>query len=184
MTLSAVATRYAGALADVVSAGTSTIRPEEALVELRSFESALNESAELRNALISPAVPVGRKRAVVGRIGDVLKLSRIVRNFLFVLIDHGRIASLTAILHSFDLIVEERLGFTRAEISSARELTEAQRSALNAQLEHLTGKRVRMRFTVDESLIGGAVARIGSMVYDGSARGQLQALGRRLSTER
>ena len=111
MTLSAVATRYAHALADVVTAGASPIRPDDALKELRSFEAALTESGELKNALISPSVPVGRKRAVVGRIGDILELSRIVRNFLFVLIDHRRIASLTAILHSFELVMEERLGF-------------------------------------------------------------------------
>ena len=129
-------------------------------------------------------MPASRKRAVVGRIADMLKLSPIARNFLFVLIDHRRIALLGAILHSFELIVDERLGFARAEVSSPRELTEAQRGAINAQLERLTGKRIRMRFAVDPALIGGVVARIGSTVYDGSVRGQLQTLGRRLSTER
>jgi F-type H+-transporting ATPase subunit delta len=129
-------------------------------------------------------VPGSRKRAVVGRIAGLLKLSPIARNFLFVLIDHRRIALLGAILHSFELIVDERLGFARAEVSSPRELTETQRGAINAQLERLTGKRVRMRFAVDPALIGGVVARIGSTVYDGSVRGQLQTLGRRLSTER
>jgi F-type H+-transporting ATPase subunit delta len=127
---------------------------------------------------------VGRKRAVVERLAGLLKLSPIIRNFLFVLIDHRRIGSLSEVLHSFELIMDERLGFARAEVSSARELTEAQRAALNAQLTQLTGKKVRMRFAVDESLIGGAVARIGSTVYDGSVRGQLQTLERRLSTER
>jgi len=184
MTLSAVATRYANALADVVSPAASALRPENALTELRAFEGVLNESGELKNALTSPAVPVGRKRAVVGRIGDLLKISPIVRNFLYVLIDHRRIASLTEILHSFESTIDERLGFARADVSSARELTEAQRTALDAQLTQLTGKQIRTRFAVDESLIGGIVARIGSTVYDGSVRGQLQTLGRRLSTER
>ena len=68
-------------------------------------------------------MPASRKRAVVGRIADILKLSRIARNFLFVLIDHRRIALLGEILHSFELIVDERLGFARAEVSSPRELT-------------------------------------------------------------
>jgi F-type H+-transporting ATPase subunit delta len=183
MTLSAVATRYASALADVVTGSGSPLRPEAAVSELRAFESALQASPELQNALISPAVPASRKRAVVGRIADALKLSRISRNFLFVLIDHRRIASLSAVIHSFELIVDERLGFARAEVSSARELTENQRAALSAELERLTGKRIRMRFAVDESLIGGAVARIGSTVYDGSVRGQLASMGRRLSAE-
>ena len=183
MTLSAVATRYAKALADVTTAAAG-LPPEEALSQLRAFEAALAASHELQNALTTPAVPASRKRAVVARIADILKLSLIARNFLFVLIDHRRIALLGEILHSFELIVDERLGFARAEVSSPRELTESQRGAISGQLERLTGKRIRMRFAVDPALIGGVVARIGSTVYDGSVRGQLQTLGRRLSTER
>ena len=183
MTISAVATRYANALADVVTAPGSAVQPQDVLAELRGFEAALRSSPELSNALISPAVPPGRKRAVVGRIADTLELSRVARNLLFVLIDHRRIAALEGVLHSFEIIVDERLGFARADVTSARELTEAQRTALNARLERMTGKRIRMRFAVDASLIGGVVARIGSTVYDGSVRGQLGALGQRLATE-
>src|SRR5579862_2358669 len=111
MTLTAVATRYASALADVVTEAGSPLKPEQAAAELRAFEEALEGSAELRNALITPAVPPGRKRAVVGRIADALKLSRLTRNFLYVLVDRRRMASLATIIHSFELIVEERLGF-------------------------------------------------------------------------
>src|SRR5450756_218579 len=145
MTLSAVATRYAKALADVTTAA-GGLRPEDALSQLRAFESALAASRELENALTTPAVPGSRKRAVVGRIAGLLELSPIARNFLFVLIDHRRIALLGAILTAFDLIMDERLGFARAEVSSPRELTETQRGAVNAQLERITGKRVRMRY--------------------------------------
>ena len=183
MTLSAVATRYASALADVVTDGQSALRPEVAVAELRSFEAVLQSSLELQNALTTPAVPVNRKRAVVGRFADLLKLSRISRNFLFVLIDHRRITSLSDIIQSFEHLVDERMGFARADVSSARELTEPQRKALNGQLERLTGKRIKMRFQVDESLIGGVVARIGSTVYDGSLRGQLASLEHRLRAE-
>jgi F-type H+-transporting ATPase subunit delta len=77
--------------------------------------------------------------------------------------------------------VDDRLGFARAEVSAAREMGEPQRAELAAKLERLTGKRIRMRFRVDERLIGGVVARIGSTVYDGSVRGQLASLGHRLS---
>ncbi|HJZ98072.1 MAG TPA: ATP synthase F1 subunit delta [Candidatus Solibacter sp.] len=183
MTTSAVAARYANALADVVTAPGSGVRAEDLLAELRSFEGAFRGSDALQNALMSPAVPPARKRAVVEKIAASLKLSRVARNFLYVLIDHRRIASLEGVLHSFEIIVDERLGFARAELTSARELTEAQRGALSAQMEKLTGKRIRMRFAVDAALIGGAVARIGSTVYDGSVRGQLDMLGRKLATE-
>jgi len=183
MTLSAVATRYASALADVVTAHGSSLRAEDAVAQLRAFEAVLRSSPELQNALLTPAVPGSRKKAVVGRIADVMPLSRIARNFLFVLVDHRRIASLTDIIHSFELVVDERLGFARAEVSSAAALTEAQRTALNSRLEQLTGKRIRARYAVDGALIGGVVARIGSTVYDGSVRGQLDSLERRLGAE-
>ena len=183
MTLSAVAARYANALADVVTARASTLSPQQAVAELRSFEAAFRGSVELQNALITPAVPGSRKKAVVARIGDVLKLSPVTRNFLFVLVDRRRIASLSNIIQDFEAVVDARLGFAQAEVSSAHEMTEAQRNALNSKLERLTGKRIRMRFTVDRALIGGAVARIGSTVYDGSVRGQLASLEHRLSLE-
>ncbi len=183
MTLTAVAARYANALADVVTAPNSPLSPEQATAELRDFEAALRESAELHNALVTPAVPGNRKKAVIGRIADRLKLSVVTRNFLFVLIDHRRIASLPGIVTQFEEVVDARLGFARAEVVSATELNDADRRALNGQLEKLTGKRIRMRFAIDPALIGGAVARIGSTVYDGSVRGQLATLERRLSAE-
>jgi F-type H+-transporting ATPase subunit delta len=183
MTLSAVAARYASALADVVTARGSPLRPQDAVAELRAFESALQASSELQNALATPAVPAGRKRAVVRRIAEILKLSQIALNFLYVLIDRRRIAAFSEILHSFELIVDDRLGFARAEVAAAREMAEPQRAALTSVLERLTGRRIRMRFTVDERLIGGVVARIGSTIYDGSVRGQLASLGRRLCAE-
>jgi F-type H+-transporting ATPase subunit delta len=183
MTLSAVATRYASALADVVTASGSPLRAEDAVAELQAFETALRSSPELQNALTTPAVPGSRKKAVVGRIAGILQLSRIARNFLFVLVDHRRIASLAEIIRSFEVVVDQRLGFARAEVSAASELTEAQRAALSSQLERLTGKRIRARYAVDGALIGGVVARIGSTVYDGSVRGQLDSLERRLGAE-
>lgn len=183
MTSSAIASRYANALVDVVTGRAAALDPRQAERELRSFADALTASNELQNALISPAVPPGRKRAVVGRIADTLGLSQVIRNFLFVLIDHRRTPALRDITETFELAVDERLGFTRADIRSAQDMPEPQRAALVSQLERLTGKRVRPLFAVDPELIGGAVARIGSTVYDGSVKAQLVTLGRRLAAE-
>jgi len=182
MQTSAVAKRYANALADVVTAAGSPTSSQDVVSELRTFEGVLR-SAELHNALITPAVPTARKRAVVNRIAEILKLSRVTRNFLFVLIDHRRIAGLPDVVNTLELILDERLGFARAEVTAARELKDDERQALNRELERVSGKRLRMAFDVNPQLIGGIVARIGSTVYDGSVRGQLQALERRLSTE-
>ena len=183
MTLSSVATRYAQALADIVTASGSPLPAQEAVAQLRAFESTLRSSPELHNVLVTPAVPGSRKKAVVGRIADRLGLARITRNFLYVLVDHRRIAMLAQIIQALERVIDERLGFVQAEVASARDLTEAQRTALRAQFERLTGKRIRMRFQVDESLIGGIVARVGSTEYDGSVRGKLASLGRRLRAE-
>lgn len=180
MPVSAVASRYANALADVVTGSGSPVTPPAALAEISAFESLLRGSTELENALITPAVPAGRKRAVVARIAGLLKLSEVTRNFLYVLIDHRRVAELRDIVHSLEEVLDLRLGFARAEVVSARELSAAQREALQRELERVSGKRIRIRFAVDASLIGGAVARIGSTVYNGSVRGQLESLGRRL----
>jgi F-type H+-transporting ATPase subunit delta len=185
MAESAVAKRYASALADVVTAAPSRDRaipkPEDALAQLSAFEALLQSSEELKKVLITPAVPGTRKKAVVARLAGPLGLSTVTRNFLFVLLDHRRIGALADILQSLEVILDERLGFVRAEVISASELSETQRSALNRELERVSGKRIRMRFAVDPALIGGAVARIGSTVYDGSVRGQLESLERRLS---
>jgi F-type H+-transporting ATPase subunit delta len=183
MPLSAVATRYANALADVVTLPGSTVAPQQALTQLRAFVSALQGSLELHNALVTPAVPGSRKKAVVARIADRLEISKVARNFLYVLIDHRRIGSLPEIVDTFEQVLDRRLEIERAEVISADELSEAQREALRAKLARLTGKEVRMRFAIDGALIGGVIARIGSTVYDGSVRGQLATLGRRLGSE-
>ena len=183
MTASAVASRYANALADVVTAPAAPLEPQTALRELRAFESVFHDSADLRNALVTPSIAPSRKKAVIARLAGLLQLSRIARNFLFILIDHRRIGGLSEIIQSLEDVLDQRMGFARAEIVSAGDLNETQRNALAADLERVTGKRLRMRFAVDPALIGGLTARVASTVYDGSVRGQLHALERRLSAE-
>ena len=184
MTLTAVATRYANALADIVTARNSALTAETALRELQAFQSTVSQSPELAAALETPAIAGARKKAVIGRIVELLKLSPITRNFLFVLTDHRRNGSLAEIIRAFEAAMDERMGIVPAEVASAFEMDEPARSALAAELEKLTGKRIRMTFGVDHSLIGGVVAKVGSIVYDGSVRGSLQSLERRLSLER
>ena len=185
MTLSAVAARYANALADVVSnpapTADSALPPQDAVKQLRAFEAVLAESHDLREVLHTPAITLSRKKAVVGRLADLLNLSRIARNFLLVLIGHRRITLLGEILQAFEIELDRRAGYVRADISSARALGDAQRAQIGAEIEKLTGKLIRTTWTVDETLIGGVVAKVGSTVYDGSVRGSLESLGRRLS---
>jgi F-type H+-transporting ATPase subunit delta len=180
---SAVANRYARALVDVVMAPSSALKPEDAVTQLHAVEQMISASAELRTALLTPAIQNARKRAVIGRLLEGMSISPIIRNFIYVVIDHRRIAMLTEVREAFDLLVDDRLGVVRAEVTSAASLDARRSAALETELSRLTGKRMRLRFAVDSGLLGGVVARIGSTIYDGSLRGQLQQLRRRLTEQ-
>jgi F-type H+-transporting ATPase subunit delta len=175
--LSVVGTRYAKALLDVVISGD----PRKALEDLRAMKDLVASSPELHVALLSPAVSPARKRAVMGHLLIPMAVSKEVRNFLFVVIDHRRVAELPAIVEAFEVLLDERLGFVRADVESAHTLNEAQRSSLETELSRLSGKKAKLRFTTDPALIGGVVARVGSVVYDGSVRGQLERLRGKLA---
>jgi F-type H+-transporting ATPase subunit delta len=181
--MAAVALRYARALADLVLSGKGGITPEQAVEQVRAFEELIETSDDLRNVLLSPSVPPARKRAVIRQIGERIETSQIIRNFLYVVIDHRRIPLLAAIRRAFENYVDETLGIIRAEVAAALELTERQREMVTEKLSKLTGKRVESKFSVDPDLVGGIVARIGSTIYDGSVRGQLMALRRKLVSE-
>ena len=180
MTSSAVVTRYANALADVVMGGAAVgLQPGEAAAQLRAFANMVQESHDLRNVLISPSVSLIRKRAVITRLADAQEATRVIRNFLLVLSDHRRLDALTEVASAFEAIVDERLGFARADIQSAQALRPEQQAALVQQISQMTGKNVRPSYSVNPDLVGGVVVNVGSTVYDGSVRGQLAAFGRR-----
>jgi len=178
---SALANRYARALVDIVLEPGSPLKPEEAVAQLRVAEQILMQSAELRIALMTPAIPTARKRAVMGRLLDESGSSKLIRNLIFVVIDHRRIGIFSEICEAFELVLDERLGFARAEIVSAAPLDERRSATLESELSEMTGKLMRVRFRVNPELLGGATARIGSTLYDGSLRGQLQQLRRQLT---
>ena len=181
--ISVAANRYAQALAEVVFAPGSSLDGRDVLDQIRRFEDLLISSSDLRHVMMSPAVPASKKRAVIGQFAGELGLAAKVRNFLYVIIDHRRIEQLPAVREAFELAIDERMGVVRADVTSARELDASERSSLEAELSKITQKRMRMQFAVDGSLIGGVVARIGSTLYDGSVRGQLDAMRHRLTTE-
>ena len=180
---SAVSNRYARALVDLVTAPDSPLKPEDAVSQLRAIDEMIAGSEELKIALLTPAISNPRKRAVVGGLLEKMSVSPVIRNFLYVIINHRRISLIGEIREDFELLLDERLGFVRAEVSSAAALDARHTAGLEAELSRLTGKRIRLRFKVDSGLLGGVVARIGSTVYDGSVRGQLQQLRRQLTEQ-
>ncbi len=175
-----VAGEYAGALADVALASG---RAEVLRQEVRSFVELAAGSADLRNFLDSPAIPRETKQELLGKLVKQMGASNELRNFLFVLVDHHRTGMLAEIAREFESTLLERLGVAEASITSARELSGAQKQKLAGTLESLTGKKIEARYTVDATLVGGLVARIGSTVYDGSVRAQLEKLAARLARE-
>lgn len=180
MISSAVVNRYANALVDVVVSPSAGIDPALAVQQLRAFLAAVQSAPELRIVLASPAVSMARKRAVVRRVAEALELERVVRNFLLVLTDHRRAGAIAEMVEAFDVLLDERLGFVRAEVHSAFELSQAQRESLSQVLAELARSKVRMHFSVDPELIGGVTAHLGSKVFDGSVRGRLSKMRERL----
>jgi F-type H+-transporting ATPase subunit delta len=184
MTSSTIVKRYAHALADVIVAPGSEVTPADAVAQLRTFYSSAGSVPELQAVLASPAVSAVRKRSVIRAIANALGLPRIVVNFLLVLSDRRRWAALHEVIEALDAALDEHLGFQRAEVYSAYELSGPQREELSRELARIAGRKIRLCLAVDPDLIGGVTARVGSTVYDGSVRGQLAKMRRSFAANR
>jgi F-type H+-transporting ATPase subunit delta len=176
----AAASRYAAALADVALEQKSANRVKR---DLAAFVEVFFSSADLRNFLESPAVGCDAKQKVIEKIAARMDLALAVRNFVYILVDRRRTDMLREIQQTFDAELNARLGIAEAEVTSVRELSAAEREQLTAALERRSGKKIEARFRQDASLVGGAVVRVGSTVYDGSVREQLIRLREQLEAE-
>ena len=178
--MASVTSTYARALADVVF--DQHLDPGKTLQEAQSLALLVASSQQLRDVWEAPSIPAEQKRALLDAIVSREGLSRSVRNFMAVLMDHRRIKFLEPIVKEFGQELNRRLGFTEAEIISARELGAAERSALEAQVGKLTGRKVRARYAQDSSILGGAIVKVGSTIYDGSVKGQLERIREAISS--
>jgi F-type H+-transporting ATPase subunit delta len=178
--MASVAGTYARAFADVVLG--SHLDADRSIAALRAIASLLAESPELRRVWENPAIPAEQKRRVLDVIAERDEISKQVRNLVAVLIDHRRIHFLEPIIRQLEKELDARLGFAEAEITSARALGDAEKREFEAQVGKLTGKKVRARYGEDASLLGGAVVRVGSTIYDGSVKGQLERLKEAISS--
>ena len=177
--MAAIASRYARALVEVVIA--EKIDPALAVQQVNDIVATVAESKQLRMVWESPAIAADQKRAVLDAIAVQSGTLRPIRNFFAVLIDHGRIFMLAQIARQFETELNTQLGFVEAAITSSRALSSDEKQGLESQVERVTGKKVRARYGTDSELLGGAVVRVGSTIYDGSVRGQLQKLKEQLS---
>ena len=150
--------------------------------ELVEFAGGWRESADLRQVLVSPTIPLEQKRSVLDAIIQKLEISVTAGNFLRVLLANYRMSLLEEVLQAFQKVAQERLGIVEVQISYAQELTPSEQSALREKFAELTGKKVEMKFRRDEGLLGGLQARVGDKIYDGSAQGYLDRLRGQLTS--
>jgi F-type H+-transporting ATPase subunit delta len=178
--MASVASTYARAFADVVLS--AHLDAGRAVGGLREIARLLGENAGLRRVWENPAVRAEQKRNLLDAIVQLEGIDKPVRNLVAVLIDHRRVQFLPRIIEQLEKELDARLGFAEAQISSARELDDTEKRALESQVEKTTGKKVRARYALDSSLLGGAVVRVGSTIYDGSVKGQLERIREAISS--
>jgi F-type H+-transporting ATPase subunit delta len=178
--MASVTNTYARALADVVF--DRKLDPGQSLRELQAITELVASSKELREVWENPSSTAEQKRGVLDAIVSREGISSEIRNFVAVLIDHHRINFSKEIAKQFELELSQRLGFVEAEITSARDLNGPERSVLESEVAKLTGKKVHAHYSREDALLGGAVVRIGSTIYDGSVSGQLQRIREKIAS--
>jgi F-type H+-transporting ATPase subunit delta len=172
--------QYANALADIaVQQGAA----DPVLKQLSEISAAYQESPELRNFFSSPAVPREAKHGVAEKLVARIGASKILRNFLFVIIDHRRTQAIPEIAQAFQEVIQQRQGLAQAEVLSATPLNEPQKAKLLQALERLTGKKIQPTYSLQSDLLGGAVVRIGDTIYDGSLKNRLNRMRQHLAAE-
>jgi F-type H+-transporting ATPase subunit delta len=172
--MAAFVSRYARAFLEVVTAAHLDTNAIDR--QLADFEATWDGSPELQTFFENPAVAAQQKVAILDKLNAKLGLQKELRNLLAVLINNDRIKEVHEVAAAYRAELLEQLGIRQAEIVTARELGDDERNALIAGVGRMAGTRIEASFKLDQSILGGAVVRIGSTVYDGSVRGRLERL--------
>jgi len=166
--------RYAQAFADVATdAKLDTAALDR---QFTDFLATWDGSNELRTFYVNPAIPAAQKIAILDKLNVKMGLQKQLRNLLAVLISNDRIGHVAEVAAAWRRILQEQQGIRPAEIVTARELSNDERAALTSEVAKLAGAKIDASFKLDQSILGGAVVRVGSTVYDGSVRGRLDRL--------
>lgn len=173
MVTGSLARRYARALMDL---GASQGNMDKLGADLRAYAQAMKVSPELLTTITNPAFPRADRKKIIDALATRFAIHPTTRTFLYVLLDKERLASLPAISREVDVTIEAKAGRVDAEVVSATPLTPAQVAQVTTALEQLSGKKIQLTRREDPTLLGGIVAKVGDVVYDGSVRTQLGAL--------
>ena len=171
-----VARRYAGAFADSVSIHD----PGVTVLELFAWVDLIDGNKELNSVFGNPSIQLTQKENILNELIARMKPSNATANFLRVLLQNGRLMNIGAIAERFKAELAERSGNVSAKVTTARPLSDAQSNDLKANLEQLTGKKVKLDLNIDTELLGGVVAQVGSTIYDNSVRTQLENLRKQI----
>ena len=170
---SGIAQRYATAVFDLAKEG-KALKALEADVD--ALESALNQSAELRAMMNSPVYSRDEQGRAVTALADAMKLSATTRGALGLMAQNRRLFAVPALLATLKRMIAEENGEITADVVSASVLSKTQADALAASIKERIGKKVKLNVSVDESLIGGLIVKVGSKMIDTSIRSKLAAL--------
>jgi len=178
LSLQTVARRYATALADV-----AIERREEREVqnELDQWAEMIEANPQLKEVFANPTIIHDHKRKVLEDLIARTRVRETTSSFLRVLLKNQRLSQLREIADRFALVLDERSGVVAAQVTTARPISEDLRNSLHETLAAATGRKVRLSFATDESIIGGLVARIGSTIFDGSVQSQLDRLANEMA---
>jgi F-type H+-transporting ATPase subunit delta len=180
MSVTAVARRYAEALADVAVARNLVEQVES---EVLAFTDMMAANRELYDVFATPVLSAKEKGRVLESLIAQARPSSVTANLLRALLRHYRLHYLDVVYQQFQREINRRRGVVPAEVTTAGAVSAEDRDRLAQRLQEITGTRVEIEYKTDPSLIGGVVARIGSMVYDGSIRTQLQTVKQKLKQE-
>ena len=178
MSLQTIARRYATALADV-----AIERREEREVqnELDQWALMIEANPQLKEVFANPTIAYDHKRKVLEDLISRTRVRETTASFLRVLLHNQRLSQLRDIAARFGQVLDERGGMVAATVTTARPIPEELKNALHETLTTVTGRKVRLNFTTDESIIGGVVAQIGSTIFDGSVQSHLERLAEGLA---
>ena len=173
MTGGTAAHRYAKALFGLAE---DEHRHREVRVEIENLNSIFAENQELRDVLLTPRHPASERKAALKAISTRISASALVQNFFSYLIDQRRLIGFDAIVSAYGEFSDDAEGLLTAEVISASPLDDRRKDRLRRALSERTGREVRLEIEVDSALIGGAIAKVGDLVFDGSLRTQLGQL--------
>ncbi len=171
--ISGVAERYAGSLFELAAQANTVAEVEK---NLGRFEELLQGSDDLDRLIKSPVFSAEDQLKAISAILDKAKIGGLVGNFLRVVAKNRRLFAVPGMIRAYRRIAAEARGEISAEVTSAHALTPAQQTELKAALKGVAGKDVSIAVTVDPSLLGGLVVKMGSRQIDTSLKTKLNSL--------